>query len=214
MGLSSKTRFGFGYTVRLWALGLYVRESIANAGMRHSFGIVQLSGKPGEKREAVVVKLAKSFPAPGCDRFKCEFLGVFPFRFTICHSSWIVSRSKSKTPPQSYCQIGKIFTVNSCRWQRGYFLQVGRKRPYRPAYQATKERSLWLIGGLCPAMLTLNRACRLGEARYHRIWHCGPGLTEAWLTCSVWNTGCFHIIFRLEEGNRFRFLLVLIVGGH
>jgi len=30
---------------------LYVRESIANAGMRDSFGIVQLSGKPGEKRK-------------------------------------------------------------------------------------------------------------------------------------------------------------------
>jgi len=50
MGLSSETRFGFGYTVRLWAFGLYVRESIANAGMRDNFGIVQLSGKPGEKR--------------------------------------------------------------------------------------------------------------------------------------------------------------------
>jgi len=49
MGLSSETLFGFGYTVWLWALGLYVRESIANAGMRDSFGIVQLSGKPGEK---------------------------------------------------------------------------------------------------------------------------------------------------------------------
>jgi len=49
MGLSSKTRFGFGYTVRLWVFGLYVRESIANKGMRDSFWIVQLSGKPGEK---------------------------------------------------------------------------------------------------------------------------------------------------------------------
>jgi len=37
--------------LRLWAFGLYVRESIANAGMRDSFGIVQLSGKPGEKRK-------------------------------------------------------------------------------------------------------------------------------------------------------------------
>jgi len=51
MGLFSETRFGFGYTVRLWAFGLYFRESIANAGMRDSFGIVQLSGKPGEKRK-------------------------------------------------------------------------------------------------------------------------------------------------------------------
>jgi len=49
MGLSLETRFGFGYTVGLWAFGLYVRESIANAEMRGSFGIVQLSGKPGEK---------------------------------------------------------------------------------------------------------------------------------------------------------------------
>jgi len=44
MDLSSETRFGFGYTVRLWALGLYVRKSIANTGMRDSFGIVRLSG--------------------------------------------------------------------------------------------------------------------------------------------------------------------------
>jgi len=49
MGLSSETRFGFGYTVRLRGFDLYVRESIANAGMRDSFGIAQLSGKPGEK---------------------------------------------------------------------------------------------------------------------------------------------------------------------
>jgi len=33
----------------VWTFGLHVRESIANAGMRESFGIVQLSGKPGEK---------------------------------------------------------------------------------------------------------------------------------------------------------------------
>ena len=51
MGLSSETRFGFGHTVRLRVFGLYVRESNANAGMRDSFGIVQLSGKPGEKRK-------------------------------------------------------------------------------------------------------------------------------------------------------------------
>ena len=51
MGLSSETRFGFGYTVQFWAFGLYVRESIANAGMRDSFGIAQLSGKLREKRE-------------------------------------------------------------------------------------------------------------------------------------------------------------------
>jgi len=51
MGLSSETRFGFGYKVRLWAFGLYIRETIANAGMCDSFGVVQLSGKPGEKRK-------------------------------------------------------------------------------------------------------------------------------------------------------------------
>jgi len=38
-----------GIWTRLWAIGLYVRESIANAGMRDRFRIVQLSGKPGEK---------------------------------------------------------------------------------------------------------------------------------------------------------------------
>jgi len=38
-----------GIWLRLWALGLYVRETIANAGMRDSFGIVQLSGKSGER---------------------------------------------------------------------------------------------------------------------------------------------------------------------
>ena len=40
-----------GIWLRLWAFGLYVRESIENVGMRDSFGIVQLSGKPGGKRE-------------------------------------------------------------------------------------------------------------------------------------------------------------------
>jgi len=40
-----------GIWLRLWAFGLYVRESIANGGMRDSFGIVQLSGEPGESRE-------------------------------------------------------------------------------------------------------------------------------------------------------------------
>ena len=51
MGLSLETRPGFGYAVWLWAFGLYVRESIANAGMLNSFGIVQLEEKPGEKRK-------------------------------------------------------------------------------------------------------------------------------------------------------------------
>jgi len=45
MGLASAIRFGFG------RFGLCVRESISNAGMRDSLGIVQLSGKPGEKRK-------------------------------------------------------------------------------------------------------------------------------------------------------------------
>ena len=40
-----------GIWLRLWAFGSYVRESIANAGMRNSFGIVQLSRKPGESQE-------------------------------------------------------------------------------------------------------------------------------------------------------------------
>jgi len=51
MGLSSETRFGFGYTARLWIFGLYVRESIADAEMRDSFGVVQPSGKQAEKRK-------------------------------------------------------------------------------------------------------------------------------------------------------------------
>jgi len=51
MCLSSVTRFGLGYTVRLWAFGLFVRESITNAGMGDSFGMVQISGKPGENRK-------------------------------------------------------------------------------------------------------------------------------------------------------------------
>ena len=47
--MASGIRFGFGYTVRLRAFCLDIRESIANAGMRDSFRIVQLSGKPREK---------------------------------------------------------------------------------------------------------------------------------------------------------------------
>jgi len=39
------------YTVRLRASCLNVSESIANAGMRNGFGIMQLLGKPGEKRK-------------------------------------------------------------------------------------------------------------------------------------------------------------------
>ena len=43
LALTSGIQFGFG------RFSLDVRESIANAEMRDSFGIVQLSGKPGEK---------------------------------------------------------------------------------------------------------------------------------------------------------------------
>jgi len=35
---------GFVYALRIRAFGLYVRESISNAGTRDSFGFVQLSG--------------------------------------------------------------------------------------------------------------------------------------------------------------------------
>ena len=49
--MSLEAHFDFRYTVRLWGFGLYARESIANAGIGDSFGIVQLSGKPGEKRK-------------------------------------------------------------------------------------------------------------------------------------------------------------------
>jgi len=51
MGLSSGARFGFRHTVWLQESCLNVRETIANVGMRDSFGIVQLSGEPGEKRK-------------------------------------------------------------------------------------------------------------------------------------------------------------------
>ena len=53
MGLSPDACFqvGFWYTGWLWGFDLYIWESIVNAGMRDSFGIVQLSGKLGEKRK-------------------------------------------------------------------------------------------------------------------------------------------------------------------
>jgi len=53
MGLSSETRFGFGYMVRLWAFGLYARESIANTGMRDSFWGRAAFGKAGRKAEVL-----------------------------------------------------------------------------------------------------------------------------------------------------------------
>jgi len=46
------------------ALVWRVWESIANAGMRDSFGIVQLSGKPGEKRKHCKVSV-KNLEAGG-----------------------------------------------------------------------------------------------------------------------------------------------------
>ena len=43
----------------------YVRESIANAGMRESFGIVQLSGKPGGGSGGTVRSAGKSWKLGG-----------------------------------------------------------------------------------------------------------------------------------------------------
>jgi len=60
LALALGTRFGFGHTVRLWASYLDVQESIANAGMRYSCGIVQLSGKPGEKQKHCKVSVKKA----------------------------------------------------------------------------------------------------------------------------------------------------------
>jgi len=72
MGLSPETRFGFGYTVWLRASFLDVRE-IANAGMRDSFGIVQLSGKPGEERKHCKVSV-KELEAEGCSEVFISFV--------------------------------------------------------------------------------------------------------------------------------------------
>ena len=44
LALASAIQFGFG------CFSLCVQERIANAGMCDSLGIVQLSGRPGEKR--------------------------------------------------------------------------------------------------------------------------------------------------------------------
>ena len=40
-----------GIWLWLGAFGSYVQETIANAGMRDSFGMVRLSGRPGEKQK-------------------------------------------------------------------------------------------------------------------------------------------------------------------
>jgi len=56
MDWSSESIVGFGYTVRPQAVCLDVRESIVNAAMRDSFGIVQLLGKPREKRKHCEVR--------------------------------------------------------------------------------------------------------------------------------------------------------------
>jgi len=52
-GHMAPSRLGlvFGNSFRFRVFCLDIRESIANAGMHDSFGIVQLSGKPGEKRK-------------------------------------------------------------------------------------------------------------------------------------------------------------------
>ena len=73
MGLLSETRVDFGYMVRLWAFGLYVRESIANAGMHDSFGIVQLSGNPGKSRDQSrsTVRPAREVWRPGGSGIFC-----------------------------------------------------------------------------------------------------------------------------------------------
>jgi len=63
--LASGIRFGFGYTIRLRAFCLDVWESIANAGIRDSFGIEQLSGKLGEKRKHCKVSV-KTLEVGGC----------------------------------------------------------------------------------------------------------------------------------------------------
>ena len=84
MGLSSETRFGFRYTVRLWASGLCVREGIANAGMHYSFRIVHLSGKPGER--------------PGEKRKQCKasVKELEARRWEKCLFSFLVSRECSR----------------------------------------------------------------------------------------------------------------------
>jgi len=95
MDLPSETSFGFGNTVRLCAPGLYVRESIANAGMRDSFGIVQLSGKPGEKRENCKIS-----------RKKLEAGGGKVFVFLLV--TWECSRGKERLTWSSVVPHGWI----------------------------------------------------------------------------------------------------------
>jgi len=58
-------------------VGLDVRESIANTGMRYNFGILQLSGKPGGKRKYCNVS-RKELVARGCEsgRFPVVSPGV------------------------------------------------------------------------------------------------------------------------------------------
>jgi len=85
MGLSLETLFGFGYTVRLRTSCLDVRESIVKAGMCDSFGIMELSGKQGEKREHCTVSV-KELGAGGCS-------GVF-----ISFVSWGVLTAEGETP--------------------------------------------------------------------------------------------------------------------
>jgi len=68
MGLSPETRFGFGYTVRLrtfWK-ALIMQEC-------DSFGIVELSGKLGEKRKYSKVSV-KELEAGGCSGVFVSFV--------------------------------------------------------------------------------------------------------------------------------------------
>ena len=74
MGLSSEIGFGFGYTVRLWTFGLYIRESAADAGTRDSFGIVNFRESRG-KSGSIVRSAGKSWKPRGGRRV------CFPFNW-------------------------------------------------------------------------------------------------------------------------------------
>jgi len=76
IGGSPETRFGFGDMVRLWAFILYIRGSIANAGMPDSLGILQLSGKLGEKPGEKRKRSKASVRELEAQRWK---IGCFPF---------------------------------------------------------------------------------------------------------------------------------------
>jgi len=73
MGLPPETPAMASGMVRLQASCLDVRESIANAGMCDSFGIVQLSGKPGEMRKHCEVSIIE-LEAGGCSGVFVSFV--------------------------------------------------------------------------------------------------------------------------------------------